>query len=546
MDLTQGEQGNFDSYNSGSFSRELKETHLQPVLRPVTVQESVIPENSEGLVLPLDLSTMDGKTYTMAANSASSVVSADTHANIDNRLDASLPHGTSNLAALIKKWPSTLMRLMNENDDDEWIPVVERIRSHPEEILVKGRNGGQGALHAACVRYPPVHVIQAMIDARPEAALTCNFSQETPLHLASYSASEEVQEILIRAAPKAASMADQYGDVPLHFAARAGATYQLTELLVQAAPECISTLNKRGVSPFWLLPRSYLEADDLQEILEEESEDYGDDWNLMVLFLQYAYFGVDGARNAPQAFTFSENPNFSWLVHAAASTPTCPREVLRFLCRLFPTQALSYNEQGFTPLLLAVQADEVSDPTQWSENEDGFRQPVEAAEGQLQNESDANVPDNFMQLETGDSCFVEHLINGSTSQDCETCESSRSRQESVVDVLLEWSPISATYADKEGRLPLAVALRSGRSWKTIRRLISGCPRALEYRDVPSGFFMYQIAAVHSPDLDTVFSIVRSLPQLLGASHPDPQSRRRPSEDGSSPLQSSTKRARLED
>jgi hypothetical protein len=389
---------------------------------------------------------------------------------------------------------------------------MERIQSNPEEISIQGRNGGMTAMHAACVRYPPARIIRALIEADPDSAVRPNYSGEAPLHLASYSASEEVQEILVRAKPQAAAMADQYGDLPLHFAARSGATPPLMEQFLYASPEAIKSQNIRQVTPFWLLPRSFLEAEDLEEILEEDSEDYRDDWDLLVLFLRYSYYG-----RAARSLTIEQYENYeSWMVHAAASAPSCPREVLKFLCRMFPQQAVRYDAQGYTPLLHAASTPEMSEPEQWDEVEDGFREHVEVADGELRAEEEDSVDESTAALRTGDTDFVRQAVTSqhdrASSGNMDTTEEQKS--ETVVEILLEWSPRSIYYVNRQGRLPLAQALVSGRSWNSVRHLIAACPRVLEIRDKPTGLYMFQLAAMDSPDLDTIYTIVRSTHELL--------------------------------
>ncbi len=43
---------------------------------------------------------------------------------------------------LVRKWPSMMMYLMSQSTDDEWASVMERIKTHPNEISIAGINGG--------------------------------------------------------------------------------------------------------------------------------------------------------------------------------------------------------------------------------------------------------------------------------------------------------------------------------------------------------------------------------------------------------------------
>jgi hypothetical protein len=491
----------------------------RPRAAAISEESTEVPKEAKGSTADASIVMELEETATKTAMDSAACLDGNTSSREESPRDASVlpevasvPEGAvikpSNIPRpkeLIRKWPSLMMELMNQNDDDEWEPVMERIRTHPHEILIQGKNGGQNALHAACVRYPPTHVVQAMLQVEPEAALQQNFSGETPLHLASYSASEEVQDMLVRAAPAAVAAADQYGDCPLHFAARSGATYPLMERMLQAAPQCVSMQNKRGVTPFWLLPRSYLEAESLEEIFEDDAEDYHDDWMLLALFLRYSYFG------AGQPALREENTgalSYNWMVHAAAATPSCPRETLKFLCHRFPEQALRYNEKGYTPLLLATQVPEMDEPKKWDENEDGFREHVEAA--------DVTLADGTAEaLSTEATAVVQNVDIEYLEQALQEGATEEVNEESIVSMLLEWSPRSVVYGDSEGRLPLAHALLAGKSWKVVRQLIQACPRALVSRDSASrGLYMFQLAAMKSPELDTVYTITRSLPELV--------------------------------
>lgn len=359
-----------------------------------------------------------------------------------------------------------------------------------------------------------------------------NFSGETPLHVASFGCSEEVQCVLLACRPAAAALADQYGDLPLHFAARNGATISLMEDMLRAHPEGISVTNKRGVTPFWLLPRSYLAAETMEEVLEDDSEEdtYLDDWNLLVLYLRYSYFGQDAMSISQAEIDDYEK----WIVHAAVATPSCPREVLKFLCRMFPNSALRYDRKGYTPLLLAAQGSDLSEPSAWDENEDGFREPVDVSDGELSDGTDGGLSMETTALQGGDSAFLAQAVQSASIVEGDD-------EETVIDILLEWCPRAIVHIDRQGRLPLAHALVSGKDWKAVRRLIAACPRAIECRDRVTGFHMFQLATLHVSSIDSVFTLVRSMPELA---QPAAASRSRTPLYADETLQSEAKRPRL--
>ena len=410
----------------------------------------------------------------------------------------------------------SLMRsLMNENNsdnDDEWNLVYQRIQSHPHEICVQSVPGNMNAYHAACMRYPPIHIVREMLRFDSQAALVQNCNGETPLHIASYSASEEVQELLVRARPEAAAMVDQYGDTPIHFAARSGASLHIMEEFLFASPEAIHRANVHKSTPFWLLPRSYTEAETLEEInaeIDEESEPYNhykDDWDLLILFLRYSYFGRAAKNMAKNQIEDYE----SWVIHAAAACPACPREVLKFLCRLFPShQMVCCNERGYSPLLLATLSEERVDPSDWDEIEDGFRGHVEAfVEGTLlTTEKEVSASKELLQLPL-------HPVYADIIHQVAPNSSGRESDETIIEILLQWNRQSAGYIDHQGRFPLAHALVSGKSFPSVRSLMAAYPRAVTCRDKPTGLYLFQLAAMHSSDLDTIYSVTRMSSEQL--------------------------------
>jgi Ankyrin repeats (3 copies) len=472
---------------------------------------------------------------------ASSVSS--TASSSDEEIEGASARRKADLPPYNSAWPSYLAQLTSfPHNGDDWEPVMDRIQTHREEILISGPEGGNTALHAACNRYPPPHVVQAMTEACPEAAYRQNFGLETPLHSAMSCSSEEVQEILIHAAPETIGMRDQYGDTPLHFAVRQGATYELTELLIFRSPETISARNNRGVTPFWLLPRSYLEARNFHDIFvtpernvtigdlsdDDEDDDTSDNeeegnsqksWKLLVLFLRFSYYDKEEAMRTYNADANSiqvpQPAQYEWMVHAAAATPACPRETLHFLCGMFPDTCLQYNHQGFTPMLLATQAPIVQEPSLWDENEDGFRETVVHLEAEGSALS-AGVHNAFLNHRIENQEAVDRPFQyAEVSSEIRTARRSLAKP-SVIEILLQWCPKSASYRDRRGRTPLSHALLSGKSWDHIRGLIAECPRLLEERDAVTGQYMYELAAAHSPDLGTVYSVVRSLPSSMSA------------------------------
>ena len=351
---------------------------------------------------------------------------------------------------------------------------MERIRSHPNEVALQGQLFGQTPLHVACIRYPPLHAVRALLECAPETSLLQNKDGETALHIACNCASEEVQLELLDAAPGAVVLVDKYGDTPLHNAARNGCTLRVMDKMLQAAPSALAVKNGRGITPFCLLSRSYFEAENLDEL--QDNEEFSTDWEAALLFLN---------ASAPSPLT----P----LVHAATMASACPRHLLCMLLKFYPEQALMYDQTGKMPLHYAASIDPIKEPHIWNEHEDGYRDLPDDVE-----------PVNF-NLERADIEEYVHLQEMVTE----------GSNDSVLLSVVHWSPMAARFADSEGRLPLTLALMSNKRWdEGLQHLIWAAPQALETRDPVTRMYPFQLAAIYVEDIDTIYRLVRSLPQNL--------------------------------
>jgi ankyrin repeat protein len=372
------------------------------------------------------------------------------------------------------KWPCELMRIISACDDDEWEAVHERLASHPSEAHFRGQHYGQTALHCACLRYPPLRVVEALLEEAPEICERPNDKGETPLHLANYGngASEEVQLALIKAAPSAITAVDQYGDSPLHLAATNGATFNVFRAMVIVCPELVNLPNQKRRTPFSLLSRAYLDATCLEDL---EDEEIAEDWEIAMLFLRASF------PNFPEG-------------HAVAGSPGAPRALLKTIIKFFPSHATTYHE-GLTPLLLAACSPVHDEAAEWSEHEDGYREHDDDSEAEEQYE-DTTLVDETLLLP------YQHLK-----------ELQPSTESSVLKLIVEWNPDAAKMSDAQGRLPLTLALMHNKPWeKGVEALVLAAPRALETRDIQSGLYPFQVAATHCDDLATIFHLLRSFPQ----------------------------------
>lgn len=166
--------------------------------------------------------------------------------------------------------------------------------------------------------------------------------------------------MLLEACPAAVSMIDKYGDSPLHLAAQSGASTELLQKMLEASPKTTKIANKRGATPFFLIPRTYEYIPNRKDI--EHDGEYHDDWERVCMFLKATYFG---SLEIPKGRKF-------YCLHAAAGIK-CPRILLQTIARLFPEQALQTDENGLTPLAIAASASTFQEPA--IESTDVFDMP---------------------------------------------------------------------------------------------------------------------------------------------------------------------------
>jgi hypothetical protein len=152
--------------------------------------------------------------------------------------------------------------IQNQN----WESVLARLECNPheaeEELRVTTRGGfnsnsGFLPLHYAMERRPPVQVVEALIDAWPEAVTTRTMPGGClPLHIAStwYAPVSSISALL--AADRAAcKVQDELGNVALHSACFSGTATPVVEALLRAYPKAVLARNNQGSLPMDICKR---------------------------------------------------------------------------------------------------------------------------------------------------------------------------------------------------------------------------------------------------------------------------------------------------
>lgn len=178
----------------------------------------------------------------------------------------------------------------------------------------------------------------------------------------------------------------------------------------------------------------------------------------------------------------ADNRRRKWrVVHTLAKTG-CPSEVARLAVCLYPEQVRQRDENDDLPLHIAVRSS--SSSSQWDATEDDAHAlaDIESLAGDAGGEREVNS-------------VTGQVVRQSSLSYIPACAP-------VIKALLESYPHAAACADGNGRLPLNLALVTGRTWRSgIADILEACPDALfGTRDTATRLAPFMLAAVDQREL----------------------------------------------
>ena len=391
---------------------------------------------------------------------------------------------------------SVLLTLVEESD---WVGALTRIASHPEEAASVGMQG-RSPLHVACDHDAPEVVVQALLRAYPEASTMVGTSNMNPLHItcSSQHASVHVVRVLLEGGLEMQShMRDVDGDTPLHAACRCGAPIEVLEVLLRANPSAVHERDYEGLTPLLRLWVRYFvilgnDAIDAVQGREDLTGELGEAWDKTELLLRAAVHGSLEAstalRGEAASWTASGERNTVFrAVHAAAAVD-CPRQIVKIATKVYPSQLEELDEQGRIPLTIAA------------------------------------VTPAFKVRDLSDEGYLlEDRVHGDVSQydgvnDAEQV-GPNSLYPSVIEILVTAAPETARFLDADGRLPLQLAIASGKKWTTgVKSLLEAYPDAIMLRDPVTNLYPFMLAGtVKKGGCTTIFELLRSNPSLAHGS-----------------------------
>lgn len=395
--------------------------------------------------------------------------------------------------------PCRLLKLIKMSD---WAGALARISSHPMESRHIGLHG-RTPLHYACSNDAPAVVIQALLQVFPESSTMTGTTNMNPLHIAcsSHSASVlVVRAFLENGRYEQFSMRDLDGDTPLHTACRCGAPLDVLDVLLRAYSASVHELDYEGLNPvqrLWVRYFVILGVDVIEGVTSSADlvGELLDAWKKTELLLRCAHHGQWENSMIDSYAQFRA-------VHAAAAVD-CPRAIVKIATKVYPYQIHERDENGRTPLMIAAAA------------------PIY----KVRNLSDEGYSlEDFVLSSTSSTPTTEAVENlrevATANLENNIDAANNTKYPSVIEILLQANNDNpcqgAELSDPSGRLPLHLALMSGKGWSDgIQQLIEAYPESLCLPDRSSRLYPFMLAASRvNCDISLVYEILRLNPNAI--------------------------------
>lgn len=260
-------------------------------------------------------------------------------------------------------------------DAEDWQVVLDAVKQHGSLALDHDEMCGRTPLHWAVNRDAPVDVVKALLDVAPSIARVGDRWGWTPLHLAARrcrdgnamsAAAGEIVQLLVDAAPDTAARQDASDrSTPLHLATQCGAAHAVVYALALAAPEAASMCDRYGRTALHLaaLRGAAARSDVVSTLLmcDEESAVVGDRDGRTPLHLA-ARCGVSSAvlaaliEASPDSMTVQDAEGATPLQSSLAQRAVALAEEIPIaLLEACPEAAEMVNRHGARPLRTALE-----------------------------------------------------------------------------------------------------------------------------------------------------------------------------------------------
>jgi hypothetical protein len=321
----------------------------------------------------------------------------------------------------------------------DWASLIRRISSHPKEACYKDKCKNM-PLHVACRRQPPPEVVEALIQANPDALVSQTLDGLTPLHFSCFcgSAAETIQ-LVLGCETSLREMIDRRGRTPLHCVCagfRSPHRLQVVKMLLELDASCATAVDERGRTPLSLIVDDYVE--ELHEALQSSISrdqalqstlvggDLYDCWQVAMVLIRAAYDGtLEDWRTSSNEVHVGGKFQF---LHAAVGISGCPAALIRLILKIKPN--CIQEKDGDMNLPIHVACKTIGQP--WA------RKVVTSKRSGVQvYNADFGHP-----LQSNDDLTVE---------------------------LIRAYPDAVKIPDESGKVPFVLAVESGKPWETSLR-----------------------------------------------------------------------------
>lgn len=359
--------------------------------------------------------------------------------------------------------------------------VLERVRKHQHEAKYRHSEHFTSPLHFVIQKYFTTDAIKAVYKADKSASNSRNISGHTPIHCAAKRPMDanwcKVMLYFLEDNPQSFAALDNNDNLPLHFMLKSikqyGHFYLISSILA-VFPHQANAKNKDGITPLSILSHIYIKniqmslSNDSNESFSllrlkcnrkrSETHQLRSFWGRACTMINASYY-----KSIVEPFP---NKRVWRIVHASVAMVGCPIDVALLAIQIHPEQLYEQDEDGNFPLHL------IASNVEWN---------------------DAFDPSYVRSENIGD-------IATST----------------LLDKILGLYPSAANISNKNGESPLALALRSGKTWeKGVKRLFdASSPSKVSTRDPSDGLYPFMQAAVGKNScITSIYSLLRHRPEL---------------------------------
>ena len=332
----------------------------------------------------------------------------------------------------------------------------------------------------------PPDLFQRILELSPaDYPARRNRKGRTPLHLASWRGRDEAVEHLARKQPEAVSVIDRNKKSPLTDACSRNRSKRVLEALLEADPSQIIKKNNQEMSPaiiFFRISHGFISAPHRTRFSQKAEQLKFVDKVRVILRAE--------SKMEYEKETTLPDLNDDWeLLLAAINSPSCPFSFVRVLLDRFNTKIPTFrDENGNTLLHIAVQTKPFS-----------FNQFYKC-------DRCKSVPSTGRNLYFNRDPEKSHWGVRCTDPNCFRRDHNRSfhyvqvpvesKEQAIVEYILEKSPLLASTCNNSGKIPLELALMAGRTWTTgIKEIVLANPTSLSQAYESSGLYPFQLAAV---------------------------------------------------